>query len=141
MNYATSSDLTDPEFLELALAARLEQFGHREHLRVAFAAVKATNGSIPEATALCKTIIRRIAAHAGEPDKYHETITVAWATLMAHHVSQSPDLSWPDLLATEPQLSQKSELLRHYTRQRLFSSQARAMWVPPDLKPLPAPPR
>lgn len=40
----------------------------------------ATSGSVPQAAALCEKVIRRIAARADAPQKYPETITIAWAT-------------------------------------------------------------
>lgn len=41
-----------------------------------------------------------------------------------------------DLLLNSP-LGNSKWLLEHWSRERLFSVEARRAWLPPDLKPLP----
>ena len=70
---------------------------------------------------------------------YHETITVAYVTLLAAYLDACP----PDLplaacvtrLLASP-LAGRDMLLTFYSRERLFSTDARARWVEPDLAPL-----
>lgn len=129
-------DLDDAEFLRLALAGRLERFGHLDHLRLAYVAVEVTDGTPEAVVPLCRTAIRRMAEAAGEPDKFHETITVAWATILARYVKEAPRRSFRELVAQEPRLTDRELLLAHFSRERLFSDAARATWVEPDLAPL-----
>lgn len=69
---------------------------------------------------------------------YHETITRAWVELLAQWCELHPDLSTDErvvkLLASP--LAAPDVLLRFYSRERLFSTEARAAWVEPDLAPL-----
>ena len=59
------------------------RFGHRQHINLAFVAAK--EGSDP--AALMCDWIKQIAASHHAPHKYHETITIAWAKIVAHHVA------------------------------------------------------
>jgi hypothetical protein len=71
---------------------------------------------------------------------YHETITRFYVGVIRHFVN-SVDSSRPvDELAREliARRGERDLPLRHYSRERLFSVQARLGWVEPDLDPLPA---
>lgn len=137
MEQMPQDDLTDEEFLEAALQARLERFDHLDHLRLAFCAPRSTGGSPDSIAGLCRAVIKRMAARDGEPDKFHETITMAWSTLLAHHVARAPEQGFAELLAAEPGIARKGFLFTYYTRDLLLSDEARAGWVAPDLAPLP----
>lgn len=70
---------------------------------------------------------------------YHETITRAYLHGIAEHQSRhqdSPPLESLLMLQSSP-LGNSDWLLQYYSRDRLFSVQARRNWVKPDLKPLP----
>ena len=125
--------MTDDVFLTRFEAGTLHSFGHRDHLRVAFA--YARRGGVDHAVDRARRGLRHIAAAHGEPARYHETLTVAWARVVAHHTVA--DGSFDDLLAAHPQLLRRDLLLSHYTRERLFSAAARARFVEPDLLALP----
>jgi hypothetical protein len=70
---------------------------------------------------------------------YHETITLFWTAVLRQHLS---DVARQGLVFVVNQLASgsahKDLILTFYSRARLFSDAARAQWVPPDLKPLPA---
>jgi hypothetical protein len=128
----------DAIFFDRVRAGQVDRFGHRDHLRLAFVASKVTDGSPAAVGAVCEEAIRRIAGRAGQPDKFHVTITAAWATMVAHHVAEAPSRSFERLLADEPLLSDSRALLHHFSPERLFSAQARAEWLEPDLALLPS---
>jgi hypothetical protein len=70
---------------------------------------------------------------------YHETITHFYVGVIRHFVN-SVDPGRPvDELAQEliVRCGERDLPLRHYSRERLFSVQARLEWVEPDLRPLP----
>ncbi|MFY8207892.1 MAG: hypothetical protein ACOVOE_00940 [Caulobacter sp.] len=74
---------------------------------------------------------------------YHETITQAYlAAIRAFAATVAPDLDDAEavrqLLATP--LGDKDWPLTHWSRERLFTPEARLDWVDPDLKPLDHPP-
>lgn len=127
----------DRQFLSAALAAAVEPFGHREHVRVAFAAARAT-GCDPELTAvICRSVIRAIAEQAGATGKYHETLTVAWATAVCVRVAQwAPEGDFGWFIGQHPELLDRDLLLAHYSPELLFGDAARARWIEPDRAPL-----
>ena len=117
------------------------EWTHRAHLLVGLWYAS----RLPEAAALGAMragILRLNAAH-GVPTTptrgYHETITRAYLRVIARFVEEDEGLDgWGGraerLLAC---CGEEDYLLRHYTRDRLLSSEARFGWVEPDLRPLP----
>ena len=111
------------------------RFGHREHLHLAWLAVR-RHGQ-PAAAEMIADGIRHTARYAGAPQKYHATMTGAWVALVAHHVPEGPN-DFDGFLAGFPGLLDKRLLAGHYSNARLASAEARQAWVEPDLAPLPA---
>ena len=86
------------------------------------------------ATTLIREGIRRYNQRQGNPTGYHETITLAWVAVIERFLScnnrdQPVSSLGAELLA---ECGDKEYLLRFYSRERLFSEQARAQWVTPD---------
>jgi hypothetical protein len=111
-------------------------FHHQDHLRLAWFYL-ADCGSTDEASARVRTAIRTFASEAGAPYKYHETMTVFWVKTLALVRDRLPagaDLD--DALRADSGLLDKDLPLAYYSRERLFSDQARATWVEPDLRSL-----
>ena len=111
-----------------------QRFGHRQHIQLAFIAGRRHGAAA--VSDLMPAWIRQIAAAHGAPHKYHETITVAWARLVAHHLAADPEVTDFDEFADRyPALLDKTLLGRHYTPGVLGSAVARTAWVAPDLRP------
>jgi hypothetical protein len=127
--------MTDEAFLGRFEAVSLESFGHRDHLRVAFA--YARRGGIDHAVARARDGLRRFAAAHGEPDRYHETLTTAWARVVGHCALRAREDDFDAFLAAHPRLLERDLLCAHYSRERLFSEAARAAFLEPDLLALP----
>ena len=126
--------MTDETFLSRFEAAALPSFDHRDHLRVAFA--YARRGGVDHAVACARDGLRRFTAAHGQAARYHDTLTTAWARVVAHHaVGSSTDFE--TFLAAHPRLLGRDLLSAHYSRERLFSAAARAGFVEPDLLALP----
>jgi hypothetical protein len=110
-------------------------FHHRDHLRLAWAMLGEV--ALPEALARFPAGLRRLAARAGRPGLYHETIT--WAYLLLIHERRAAGderarRDWsafaaahPDLFAWKPGI-----LERYYTPEALASEAARRSFVMPD---------
>jgi hypothetical protein len=112
------------------------QFDHRAHVRVAW--VYLHEAATPaEALARMRDGIRRFAAAAGVPEKYHETITVLWMRLLEDVRAGGASGELADVLAAHPELADKDLPLQYYSRERLFSDEARGAWIEPDRQPLP----
>jgi hypothetical protein len=127
--------MTDDAFLARFEAGSLQSFDHRDHLRVAFA--YARRGGVEHAVDRARRGLRHLTAAHGEPERYHETLTTAWARVIAHHALAHTDRGFDAFLAAHPRLLDRELLLAHYSRERLFSPTARARFVEPDLEPLP----
>jgi hypothetical protein len=96
----------------------------------------------PEATERVRRGIRRYnAAHGVQTTPtggYHETLTLFWLRAVRAFLEDGRNEGRSLVsLANELVATADSRLpLRHYTRARLFSPEARASWVEPDLKPI-----
>jgi hypothetical protein len=91
-------------------------FDHAAHLRLALAYLS-ESPSPAEAAERMAAALRRFAAAAGKPEKYHHTLTVFWMRAVAR-------------------LLDKGLPLAYYSPGRLWSDAARAEWLPPDLQPI-----
>jgi hypothetical protein len=127
--------MTDDAFLARFETGRLSAFDHCDHVRVAFA--YARRGGVAHAVDRARHGLRRLAAAHGEPERYHETLTTAWARVIAHHAIAHGDSGFDEFLGAHPQLLRRDLLLAHYSRERLFSPAARARFVEPDIVSLP----
>jgi len=128
----------DPELAAIlpAITAPAGQFRHRQHINLAFAAVR--RYGMPAATDKICTWIRHIATYERAPQKYHHTVSRAWVEIVAHHVGADPECEDFDLFARRnPALLDKRLLRRHYRPATLASGPARDGWVEPDLLPFP----
>ena len=109
------------------------EWTHSRHLVVALWYLRRHNRD--EATRLIREGIQRHNERQGNRTGYHETITLAWVAVIERFLAVR-DLDVPmSVLAGEllGQCGDKDYLLRFYSRDRLFSNEARACWVPPDL--------
>lgn len=132
--YSVVNYMTDDEFLARFETHALDEFTHRDHLRVAFA--YARRGGVDAAVQGARRI-RGFAEAAGDTRKYHDTLTVGWARVVAHLAGRHPALAFGAFLDAHPELQRRDLLLAHYSKPVLFSDAARARFVEPDLLPLP----
>lgn len=128
----------DDVFARAFLADQLppERFHHRDHLRLAWWLIR--ERGVAEATRAVTEGIRRFATRHGHAAKYHETLTQFWVRIVAHVMAAHPDVTAFDgLLAAFPRLLDKDLPLCHWRGETLWSPEARACWVEPDLLALP----
>jgi hypothetical protein len=129
---STASELAARERLFLAAleAATLppEEFDHAAHVRAGYLYLR--RHAFPQATAaLCATIARYSRA-IGKPDRYHETITVAFMSLINAQLRRGGDSGdWEAFRAANPQLFRPDVLLAYYPREVLESPEARAAFT------------
>src|SRR5438067_10445819 len=117
--------MDDAEFLEALEKGTYprDEMDHRAHLRLALLC----RGEPQRARDLLVTYVTRI----GGLVKYNETLTQVWLRLVSAHSEKTLDalMKTPLADATLP--------FRHYSAERLWSDEARARFIEPDLKPLP----
>jgi hypothetical protein len=122
-------------FLDLSLPKA--EWTHAAHLRVGLWHL--LHFSEAEALDLLRDRICRYNEATGGQNTdtagYHETITRFYVRLLADFVSTRDRTRCLEDLAEEliRTLGDKALPLRYYSRERLFSVEARRRWVPPDL--------
>lgn len=107
-------------------------FGHVQHLRLAWTYLREAP-SLDAALDRIRDGIRQFAAAAGASAKYNETITVFWMRRLDAARTAADSRTLDDLLRQQPDLADKNLPMQFYSRERLFSDEARQAWVPPDL--------
>ncbi len=87
---------------------------------------------------LKQALLRYLQHHGVALSKYHETLTRAWLMAVRHFMAISPRSdSAASFLEHKPRLLDSRIMLKHYTRDRLFSDEARSRFREPDLLPIP----
>jgi hypothetical protein len=139
MDVAAADALSDDDFIVAFEARALDDFPHRFHLRVAWIYIGRLG--VDGAIARLADEIRDLAEGRGQGTKYHETITRAWAYILAHAAGDAGQgTSFEGLLQRHPELLDKHLLLKHYRSETLASPEARQRWVAPDLREWPGVP-
>jgi hypothetical protein len=136
----------DREFLARFEAAAIpsDEWKHRDHIRVAF--LYLSQRPFDAALDAIRKGIRRLNRANDVPEGptmgYHETVTVAWACLVAVTIAahRPVDPSSAAFLEANPHLLAKTLLRLYYTRDRILTADAKARFVAPDLAPLPRAP-
>lgn len=111
-------------------------FGHREHLELAWNFLRLH--PIEDAEGVMIAAIRHIARQHGAEDRYHETITRAWLRFVAVHMQRWGAESFEEFIEGNPDLLDPKLIEHFYSRELIFGEPARAVWVDPDLRQLPA---
>jgi hypothetical protein len=128
----------DDELLAGFLGATLDNsaFHHREHVRVGWLLLQ--RDCFPDAAAKFCTSLKRIAAAAGKPGLYHETLTIAFLSMIAECMAEvaagSPG-DFESFAAANPGLFEKDALARWYGAERLSSPLARRTFLLPAPMP------
>lgn len=129
--------MTDDEFLAAFEATTLPrpEWTHQAHVRMAW--LYLTRLPFAEAVQKARAGIRGYNAAQGNHIGYHDTVTVAFVRLIASRLAAGE--GFVAFLERNADLLDRQcpPLLRHYSRAKLESAEARAGFVEPDLLPLP----
>jgi hypothetical protein len=124
--------MTDDELVRAFEAGNLDPFPHALHVRTAWCYLR----RYPLLIALARfsQALRRFAAGKGKPERYHETITIAFMLIIAERLSLCRDLPWEQFAARHPDLLQwqPSVLAQFYADETLASPRAREGFVLPQ---------
>ncbi len=107
-------------------------FRHRDHVRVSYELLE--RHPFPEALLHLARGLRRLAAKAGRPEIYHETITAAFLALIAERRLRGSYGSWEEFATRNPDLFRKKLLDEIYEPAVLASPVARATFVLPQCR-------
>jgi hypothetical protein len=134
--YETEKDIIDlVKSFENATVSR-EDWRHREHLIVALYYV--SHNDVETALDKMRSGILNLLANGFKVDltkemPYHETITVFWIHKLADFHEASNGASIVAKVAEIGEKFDKNYPLRFYSRERLFSDEARARFIEADL--------
>jgi hypothetical protein len=122
----------DPTLTDRFAASQIKpgDFGHRDHLQVAFELLN--RHDFLESCAIYGRTIDRMAKSVGAPEKYNATITIAFLSLIAERREGMTQTDIAAFLDANPDLLDKDVLAAWYSRERLTSAQARAQFLMPD---------
>jgi hypothetical protein len=108
-------------------------FPHREHVRMAFAMLQRYD--FPESVLHYSRALRTMTARAGKPEAFHQTVTIAYLSLIAERLAGG---QWDDFAAfarDNADLLDKGTLARWYRPERLASECARRTFLLPERSP------
>lgn len=127
--------MTDEALLAQFLAGAVDNrsFRHADHVRVAFALL--ARHDFPAAAALFCDALKAITARAGKPEAYHETMTIAFLSLIAERRAVRADADFESFAAANADLFDKAVLTQWYAPERLASDIARRTFVLPQAAP------
>ena len=119
-----------------ACAVAPSEFTHAAHVRLAY--VYLVESDVESAVQRMREALLSFIERNGIPrSKFHETITRAWVLAVRHFMGKSGSTSFADFIARNPKLLDSKIMLTHYSASVLFSPDARASFVEPDLDPIP----
>lgn len=110
------------------------RFPHGEHVRLGYEMLE----RYPFAEALTRFSrgLKLLATKGGQPDRYHETITVAFLALISERRAQRKHNDWSDFKTTNSDLLDKRCLERWYAADQLQSDLARNTFCLPRARRL-----
>jgi len=137
MSHLLSSD--DQQFCADFVACRIRpaDFDPRAHIRLAY--IYLAEHDTDTALALMRGALLAFIQHNEIPvAKYHETLTRAWILAVRHFMAITPAAdSAASFIASNPTLLDSRIMLTHYSTEVLFSPEARARFVEPNLDLIP----
>jgi hypothetical protein len=116
----------------LAGTVDLAAFDHRTHVRVTYLLLR--DRPLPETLIALRDGLSALAARAGHPEKYHETITFAFAALVNERIQTSASFDWSSFAEANSDLfawSNGSVLDRFYDPLTLRTNEARKTFLLP----------
>ncbi len=113
------------------------EFDHRAHLRLAY--VYMTEHDTETAYRLMRDALHNFLEHnAVDSSKYHDTMTRAWILAVRHFMEATSSQDSADsFIEQNPEMLDAKIMMTHYSAEVLFSDEARARFVEPDLDPIP----
>jgi len=116
-------------------------FNHRAHIRLAY--VYLCEHDPDTAHQRMRSALLSFLGHHGiDVSKYHETMTRAWILAVEHFMENTPAAESSDVfIERNPRMLDAKIMMTHYSAEVLFSDEARARFVEPDLDPIPPIPR
>ena len=107
-------------------------FHHADHVRIAFEILR--RHDFLDAALAYSASLKTIATRSGNSAAYHETITLAFLSLVAERMNGKDYAGFAAFSKNNADLLDKSVLTRWYDPQRLMSPLARAIFLLPQTR-------
>lgn len=115
----------------------VSDFNHQAHLRLAYVYLSQHSADI-SVRLMRETLVRFLHYNGVDPAKYHETLTKAWILAVHHFMQAAKNLSSADeFIDANKQMLNRDIMLTHYSSDYLYSDEAKATFVQPNLDPIP----
>lgn len=137
MKHAATSD--DRQFCSHFESGGIDPaaFNHRAHVRLAYVYL-VEYGADGAADRMRTSLIGFLERNGIDTSKYHETITTSWILAVRHFMEKSaPAASADAFIDANAPLLDTTIMMTHYSAGVLFSPDARARFVEPDLDAIP----
>lgn len=105
------------------------RFTHRDHVRMGYELLK--RQSFVEAAWRYSNALRAMTARAGQPGRFHQTVTVAFLSLIAEAMAGGDTGHFEVFAQAHPELLHPAVLARWYAPERLGSALARQTFLLP----------
>lgn len=105
-------------------------FPHREHVRMGFEMLR--RHDFAETVIRFSSTLRAMAARAGKPQAFHQTITIAFLSLIAERQETGRYPDFESFARSNPDLLDKSLLSRWYSPARLATEAAKRTFLLPE---------
>jgi hypothetical protein len=122
--------MTDAEFLAALESGTLAEgeFNHAGHVRAAWLYLR--KNPFPDALVKMSGALRNYAVAHGKPERYHETITVAYLALINERLQLGGDGGdWRGFLQQNHELLDRRLLTHYYRPETLASPAARRVFI------------
>ncbi len=124
--------MSDEDFIAALEAGSLpdRDFSHANHLRAGY--LYLCRYGFAGAVERMRATLQHYVALRGKADRYHETVTVAYLSLINRHLQRTGDCGgWAAFQAAHPILLQPGLLAHYYPKDVLESPEARRVFVLP----------
>ena len=105
-------------------------FPHREHVRMAYEMLR--RHTFAETVLHFSNAVSAMAARAGKAEAFHQTITVAFLSLIAERMETQPRSDFAVFASVNNDLFDKTTLARWYRPERLAMPEARRIFLLPE---------
>ena len=106
------------------------QFPHREHVRMGFEMLR--RHDFAETVFHFSSTLRAMAVRAGKPQAFHQTVTIAFLSLIAERIDSGDYADFDSFARANADLFDKSPLSRWYPSERLATDAARRTFLLPE---------
>jgi hypothetical protein len=105
-------------------------FPHREHVRMAFEMLRRYD--FAESVWQFSRTLRLMAARAGKPQAFSQTVTIAFLAIIAERMEPGPAADFSAFARDNPEVFEKDVLARWYPHEQLAAEITRRVFVLPQ---------